>query len=119
MKRMLRYIGTVALVTAIAATGRADQIWCNGTVTRVLVYGTGHVMVRPSFRDDWLMVCSVNDEWKGIDPTVCWSWLALAMTAQNEGQTVTIYYSHPDAFDCSTLATYGSSPPPHYFMNWG
>ena len=80
----------------------------------VLMYSDGRVAVLTSFRSDWVVLCGVRDEFKSIDPLVCWGWYSLVMTAKKEAKDVRIYYNHPDVVSCSTLPTYSSSAPPVY-----
>jgi hypothetical protein len=110
----LKHLAMVAVLLAIGMPSYSATIWCNGSISDVLMYKGGGLMVNPSFRNDWIVICNTVEMFNDVDPMVCWGWYSLVMTAKKENKQVTIYYSHPNAADCATLPTYSSSVPPEY-----
>jgi len=114
MKQLL--IPAVALALSVCGQAHADSIYCTGSVANVLLYGDGYLMITASYRGDYTTLCSVQQTRNGIDPTTCWGWYSVAMTAKKEAKSVTINYNDPSAVSCSTLPTYGAAPAPVYVM---
>lgn len=91
------------------------SIYCVGKISNMLIYEDGGVMILPSFRGDWVKVCSVSSVWNTIPVEVCDRWLTTLTSALLADRFVTInYYSSTAA--CSQLPTYGSAPSPDYIM---
>lgn len=85
---------------------------CNGTVTRVLLYGDGTVNLLSSWRNDYTFLCNTNGTFGGIPAEVCLSWYATAMNAAAHGKQVNVYYAA--TYTCATLPIYSSSAVPTY-----
>lgn len=105
--------GTV-LAAALALLSLPSQAAtdCNGTVTRVLLYGDGTVNLLSSWRNDYTVLCNTNGTFGSIPAELCLSWYATAMNAAAHGKQVNVYYAA--TYTCATLPTYWSSPVPTY-----
>lgn len=89
--------------------------WCQGTITDIFVTsGTGEVQIRPSWRNDWIRICSLTSD------KFCSAWLAQAMSAQLTQKNTTLRYDFDPAVvgysDCAHIPAYGGAPMPGYFM---
>ncbi len=114
MKRVLR--STMAMSAALvllhfSPAARADQ-WCQGLIRHVLTDASGNVMAVPSFRGDWVQVCSISAAWKGISVDICKSWLGTLTALSLTQRTTTMFYSGDTA--CNAIPSYGSAPAPGY-----
>lgn len=91
------------------------SLYCVGKVSNMLIFADGSLMVLPSFRGDWVQVCSVTSTWKSIPTEICDGWLTTLTSALLADRFVTInYYSSTTA--CSQLPTYTNAPSPGYVM---
>jgi hypothetical protein len=106
----------LGLILAVMSTSVfAANIWCTGTVRRVLVSKSGLVEVMGSWRGDWTGICNVKQDWQGVDPQTCMTWFAQTEKSLTTAKQVTIEYTGVDV-DCATLPTYSGSPGPAYVM---
>jgi len=111
----MKFLRAVICGTAIfSLCGVAHAGVCYGTVGAIYVDSSNNVLIRPSFRNDWLQICDLVDSWNGIDPVTCKSWLALATTLRVTQEQIVISYSTSTA--CDALPTYAGAPPPGYIM---
>ena len=88
------------------------QFWCTGTPISVLTNSNGSVIAHMPWRQDWVGVCNVKTSWKGIDPSVCWTWFSYLSTAMVEQKPILVYYSGEG--NCASISTYENSPAPYY-----
>lgn len=104
--------------TIIAATmllwsqASAAQVSCTGTPTGVFTNTNGSLVAQMPWRQDWVGVCNVKTSWKGIDPSICWTWFTFISTAIAEQKPILVSYS--GASNCASIATYENSPAPYY-----
>lgn len=85
---------------------------CQGQVKALLVDNLGAVMVLPTFRSDWLQMCSVSAPWKGISVDLCKSWMGLMTVLRVTQEPGTFYYNEDIA--CNAIPTYTVAPAPAY-----
>jgi hypothetical protein len=85
---------------------------CDAKVVHVLVYASGLVNIVHTGRNDFTVVCSLSNEWKGVGVTTCASWFALLESAKRRNGTVNFYYEGVGS--CEALPTYSDSPAPVY-----
>jgi hypothetical protein len=109
--RRSRHLVLITIMSLWPGTAFAD-FWCAGTPSGIFTNSNGAVIVQMPWRQDWVGICNVKTNWKGIDPSICWAWFAHLSTAVNEHKPVTVYYS--DQRSCSTITTYENSPAPYY-----
>lgn len=115
MRNKIR-IATLIIVTLLSSGVEAAAIWCSGKISSTYVDASGSLITTSAWRGDYTMLCNIRSAWKGIDPTVCLSWMGIALTAASKQQSVTIQYTDPAAVACNTLETYAGAPPPVYLM---
>lgn len=110
------YIRLALAIAGIAGSLQAvpayADTFCSGTVSRVLVYNDGKVLIVGSWRGDYTTVCNVSTTWNGVSPSICVSWLAQLNAATTMNKTAVLYYVGVN--DCATLLTYSNSPAPLY-----
>jgi hypothetical protein len=107
----------IALLLMPLVASADDAIWCEGTIGGVFVTGDGSVQVSPSWRNDWVQVCSLEANYKGgVTPKVCSAWLASLLLANETQQRTTIRYDGQGSMTCATVPNYGGAPPPSYVM---
>lgn len=85
---------------------------CNTTVTKVLLYANGSVNVNHTGRNDYTVICSLKQEYKGVSVPTCAMWAGLLDTIKKENAQAIFYYG--GSGQCSTLPTYGNAPAPVY-----
>jgi hypothetical protein len=98
----------------LCAAARAD-ISCTGTINGVLLYADGSVMIQGSWRGDLTMICNTQNNFGGIDTSICLAWYGAAVKSSQGHVIVGTYYSG-DTYTCANLPTYHNSPPPVYLM---
>ena len=91
---------------------------CPGTIDRVFTQSGGAVSIYTSWRSDYVQICNVLTEWKGVDPTVCMVWVSNAQSAVTTRKPTIIRYDSDSGLsgDCSTVPTYSNAPSPGYLM---
>ena len=97
---------------SLFATPANAAVWCDGKITQFYTDSGGNFLVLPTFRGDWVQICSVQAEWKGISLETCNTWIATVMTGMSSNKTFTMVYS--DLSDCLQVPTYASAPAPAY-----
>jgi len=103
----------LAISGLISPPARAD-FYCSGTISEVLMYSTGSVLILTSWRGDWTEICNSQGAFGGIDGATCLAWYAAAVKAAASQIQAGVYYSG-NAYTCANLPTYGSSLVPVYF----
>src|SRR4051794_26825318 len=98
MNRSIPVLGAVLALVSFSSHAATD---CNGTVTRVLLYGDGSVNLLASYRNDYTVLCNTNGTFGGIPAEVCLSWYATALDAVAHGKQVNVYYGA--TLTCATL----------------
>jgi len=112
-------IAAVAASASLALTSQPAhaQLWCTGTISSSWIDSVGNAYIAGNWRDDHTQICSVRQEWKGISPDICLSWLAKVDSSIGLSKSIIVSYSaYPAGITCSTLGTYGDSPAPLYVM---
>lgn len=102
----------LALALASASEAKADA-YCAAVPSEVLTRIDGMVIVSTTYRG-WIGVCNVRTAWKGIDPSICWSWFSTVSNAVIQRKGLGLYYSQLAPADCATMGTYDDSPAPYY-----
>ena len=101
----------------LLSAGAHAYISCSGTLSGVLMYANGNVMIQGTWRNDWTTICNTQTDWGGIDTSACVAWYGAAVKTSQSHITVGIYYNG-DAYTCANLPTYGSTPPPVDFLTY-
>lgn len=112
MNKFGRVAALAGLLSLYPQTALADFA-CEGTPTGIFTSNTGVVVVQMPWRQDWVGICNVKTNWKGIDPSICWAWFAHLSTAVAEQRPIMVYYA-PAEGTCATIPRYESSPAPFY-----
>lgn len=103
------------LVMPLMARAQSYDIWCSGTIAKVLAENDGSVLFQSSWRGDWLEACSLKGTWNNIGPLTCSVWYSLLVTAYSGQKQTTMEYSSPYSA-CADIPTYGNAAPPAYVM---
>jgi hypothetical protein len=112
---MKKNILVILMLLHCSASFAASQ-WCTSKVTNLFIVNSGEVTANYGFRGEYLSVCNLNSEWKGISPTTCAAWYSILKTAVSRQSDVTLHYPGEQISACNTIPTYGSSPAPYYVM---
>jgi len=105
----------LALMLVLASsTAMAEPRWCGGTVSRLFMYRNGEVYVVPSWRNDGVRVCNINQDSGTVTPQNCAAWFSLLRNAATNKENTVIFYD--DAPACDTMPTYNNAPVPGYVM---
>ncbi|WP_137938154.1 hypothetical protein [Chitinivorax sp. B] len=119
----IRLNGCMAAALAtlyLSAPATAEPIFCTGKITQQYMNESGEFFIRPDWRNDWIQICNLNTEWRGISPQVCASFFAAAKTAViSKVRTTVAYWDRPGApapTACNIIPTYQQAPTPGYLM---
>ncbi|KQV94759.1 hypothetical protein [Rhizobacter sp. Root1221] len=85
---------------------------CNVKVKSVLVYATGELNVLHTGRNDFTVLCNMNQNYGAATPMVCANWFAMLEHIKKKDGNANIYYNGEGS--CATLPTYGAAPAPVY-----
>jgi len=110
MKKIIIFM----LVTFMSLNSFAGTFSCNANVSKVLLYKSGAVNILQSARNDYTVVCNLNQEWKGVSITTCALWVGILQGIKERGTKAQFYYSTSEATSCADLPHYGSAPSPVY-----
>lgn len=102
-----------ATIFALPAT--AGELWCSGKATEVLLDKEGYLLVNVDWRNDWIMLCNTETEWKGVPASVCVKWYGFAAVAVRAGKTTVTHYAQAPVGACRDMPIYGAAPGPYYF----
>jgi hypothetical protein len=91
MRKFARILAAAFFVFAQSVSYAQSAQWCGGTISYALADGGGMLMAVPSFRNDWIVLCSVNAAYNNISPTVCKSWQAIVQNAIATQQSTVIF----------------------------
>lgn len=112
MKRIL--LGTLIAIV-MASPAAAFPRWCDGTPGNFYIRTDGAAIYQASWRGgDYVQVCNVRVEWKGVPTDVCLTWVAKIDAAVALGKNIRIKYD--DAPPCDQVPTNGAAPGPNYVM---
>ncbi len=119
MKKWLRssvlcVAGFGALLTAHQAVAQT-QLWCRGSIYRVLTEANGTLDVFTSWRNDYIKVCNINYSFAGISSDICKNWYSMFVTAQATKQEVIMYYNS-NYTSCAEMPIFDSGAYPGYVM---
>ena len=106
MKTVLFFILALTSFNSLAAFN------CTVTVKRVLVYGSGAVNVLHTGRNDYTVICNLNEERLGVSITTCAMWTSMLQNIRENQHKAVFHYNGDGA--CATLPVYGSTPAPVY-----
>lgn len=87
---------------------------CSADIHTVLIYKDGAVNVLHSGRGDYTVICNLNNERYGVEPTTCAMWTSMLLQLKQHAKKAYFYYDVPQYNSCATLPTYGSAPAPVY-----
>lgn len=104
------FLATAALLSS--AQLHAASQHCHGTINNLLIGNDGILQVVPSWRGDWIALCSTVAEWKGVATDACRSWQAVAITALTSRVQTVMHFA--DAPACAQMPHYGDAPPVGY-----
>jgi len=88
-----------------------------GTVDAVQSGAAGTVLVKPSWRGDWVQICSAAAAWKGVAVESCKRWGAAAMLAYVTGSPASLHYDNATAASCAEMATGAGADGASQFIN--
>jgi len=108
------FLAIVAL--SVVPSARAASLFCSGTIPTVLVDVAGSVMIRPTWRNDYVTICSLVGGRNGIDGVTCAVWYSMAQNAINTQQPTTTYFPNTSAANCMGIGTYDLTEPVSYFL---
>ncbi|WP_137936093.1 hypothetical protein [Chitinivorax sp. B] len=110
--------GVAACCLSLPAT--AAGLWCTGKILQHYMSENGEFFIRPDWRNDWVQLCNLNSDWRGITPQVCATFFATAKTAVTTKTGTTVaYWDRPGApapAACNIVPTYQQAPTPGYLM---
>jgi hypothetical protein len=109
-KQLQLIIGVLVIVFFSSSTYASYQ--CMVSINKVLIYANGFVNVNHSGRNDYTVICNLNEPRGGVGITTCAMWASMLQNIKRNNDQAHFYYSGDG--DCSTLPTYGNSPAPVY-----
>lgn len=112
--RLQANICAIVLTLLSSAAPASAAVWCNGRITQVYTERGGGLLILPSFRNQWIQICSVQTEWKGILPQTCNAWASTVISGMLAGKAFTVAYTELD--DCAQIPDYQNAPSPAYVM---
>lgn len=102
------------LLAAFSSQAQAATHWCTGAVEAFYVKDNGLAIFKPTWSPNYLQICNVEVEWKGISPTICMAWAAKVDAAIGLSKQIRIKYDDVPA--CDQVPASGSAPAPVYLM---
>jgi hypothetical protein len=105
--------GLITGILLIASSSIYASQWCSGVISHVWVAKGGETLIIGSWRGDHTQICNLSNEWKGVSPNTCRSWLGLAQHAHATQTPVILHYYVPS---CAGIPSYGHAPSPNYVM---
>jgi uncharacterized protein (DUF39 family) len=106
---MKKIIFLMSMLVSYAAQGAYH---CNASINKVLLYANGNVNVNHSGRNNYTIICSLKQEYKGVSVATCAMWASLLDDIKKDNGQAIFYYGGEG--QCSSLPTYGSAPAPVY-----
>lgn len=114
MKKMVSFIiFNAALVMSSNAWATA---YCQGDITNTLTEVDGDVLIRSSWRNDWVTICNLDQTRQGVSPSTCFGWFSSVSSSITENKQVVVQYLGLGQSACQTMATYANAPVPDYVM---
>lgn len=109
-----RAIAGASVLISIVSTSAHASYTCTGTVSNIAVAGSGRVSIVSTAiyggsqgRD----VCNLYTDFQGVSSATCKGWLAVLLTAQMSGRTVSIQYAD-STYSCTTHPAWDSALAP-------
>jgi hypothetical protein len=96
-------------LSLILGNAVAAPQWCSGKVTSVYITKDGGVNGKFAFRNEYLTVCNMNSDWKGVSSITCTGILAILKDAVARKADVANYYETTN-YTCADLPTYSATP---------
>ena len=88
---------------------------CIGKVNKVLIYQSGVVNIKTSWRGDYVHICNLKEERAGVSIATCAMWASMLQNIKKSGGDASFYYNPDSTYDsCSNVPTYSASPAPVY-----
>ncbi|WP_130107731.1 hypothetical protein [Iodobacter fluviatilis] len=87
---------------------------CTSKVSNLYINSSGFVTASFAFRSEFLAICNLNADWKGVSPITCAGWFSILKSAVTRQTDVVLHYL--DIAACNTLPTYEGAPAPFYVM---
>lgn len=106
----MRALFAMAAASAMifSTPSRAATQWCTGSIDHMFVEANGLLQVIPSWRGDWVAICSTAVVWKGVPTETCKTWQAVVLTAITTRVNTVIHYA--DAPACAQIPQYANAP---------
>lgn len=112
---MNRFLLIFAVLFGFCPAASAEDFPCIGTIDRVLVYSSGQVNVRTSWRDNFTMICDLSKDRQDVSVVTCAMWASLVQNAKENSSEVVFYYRSDETFDsCENIPIYANAPAPVY-----
>lgn len=110
-QRFFVRMSCTTVIAVISSLAHAATLQCDGKITDVRVWSDGSVMVKPTWRNDWVNVCRVNVFSNNIDPATCKALYTAAITAMQIKTDTTMYYGNTTAATCAAMPTLQQASP--------
>lgn len=114
MKTLKRALTSLVLTASLLATQANAAQWCGTKVSNYWINSGGDVLALSAIRGDYWQACNIKQDWKGITPTVCASWMTLIRSAIARNADMIWFYVEDTP--CTAIPVYGSAPAPYYIM---
>ncbi|MFC7420825.1 hypothetical protein ACFQNF_13230 [Iodobacter arcticus] len=108
-----KIFASLALIFSCSFSFAGGQ-FCAGKVSNLFVSSSGDVTANFAFRGDFLTVCNLNAEWKGVSITTCAAWFSVLKASVSRQSEATLHYL--DAPSCNVIPIHQSAPAPYYVM---
>ncbi|HMV58932.1 MAG TPA: hypothetical protein PK999_12800 [Nitrospira sp.] len=117
---MFRSILRLALLcgTLSSPVAQSAALSCTGTLTDVANSAAGELRIKPSWRGDWITLCSTAVVLNGVQTEACKRWQAQALAAQLTAANTWVQYDNPVAPSCATMGTLGNADRPGYLVTY-
>jgi len=92
------------VLISVASMPAGAAITCEGSVSSVLVFVDGLILIRPSWHAQHIPLCSTATAWGGIGVQTCDRWHAQAQLAQSTQTVVRIEFPASAAAQCDQVS---------------
>lgn len=115
--RQVRQVLAAALLLLSASVASAQTAqYCGGKVSYLYVTKLGDVVVNAAVVGNYVQVCNINADWKGVSPVTCMGWVSLLRSAVSRNSDTLFNYIDAAVTSCASVPSYGSAPAPYYVM---
>src|SRR5882672_1874021 len=105
----------IALLSISSVPAARADVFCQGTLATMHVMTDGTLLINPSWRSDYIRICSLSGT--PTQMTVCASWAAIAKEAIRSAKNVAAYYfDSSGTLTCAGLPSNTAAPTPALFM---